>query len=375
MAEQAPTTSGRQNGQLSPAGQWRWDSAGGEWVPNKGAEPNSGVGPGGITLVAPETTGSTSTSLYGLGQWGDQTVDPGDLPFLSSIIATGQTTTGDAIVRGFASASPGDVATIQHALLMAGYYTANYTPRYGVVGPQDVAAFGHLVTTAGQSGQPVAALLVQGAAYGAQAGIAAAQAETQGAAKVAQVRLPNATTLEAAATAAFQKELGHKAGPQEAAAFAAAYRAMSAGMQRTANQAMYDATTPDQTIAGGVVGNPQKLVERALTTPEQRLAMSQQNNPNLSPILAHELGTGHAPPEIPPASLSDQIGGLMKLGQDITDPGSAAPTGLTQIETETPVDPRTAAINYARNAHPNAAAANDVANVFDLFLNLLSGVG
>lgn len=330
-------------------------------------DPNSGVGPGGLTLVAPTGGTSSGASKYGMGQWGSATIDPGDLPFLSSIISTGQNTTGDSIVQAFAGANPQDVATIQHALLMAGYYTAKYVPTYGVIGPKDVAAFGHLVTTAGQAGESVSKLLLDGAAYGSEAGIAAAQAQK---AKVAEVRLPNTTDLEAAATAAFQQVLGHKAGPKEQAAFAAAYRAMSAGIQRTANQQMYDATDPGGATSGGA--DPTKLVENALTTPEQRLAMRQQNNPNLDPVLAHELGTGQAPPDIPNAPFSDQIGGLMHLGQQELA-GSAQPTGLTQVETDTPVDPATAAANFARSQHPKSAAANDVANVFDMFLSLLNG--
>lgn len=345
-----------------------------------GPTDSSGVGPGGITLVAPTTSGTTTGgSLYGLGQWGKQTVDPGDLPFLSGIVSTGGNTTGDSIVQAFAGAAPDQVATIQHALYMAGYYPKTYAPKYGVISPTDVSAFGHLVTTAGQAGQPVAALLAQGAAYGAAAGIAAAQAKAAGKAKTVAVNLPNATDLEAAAVAAFQKELGHKASPQAAAAFAAQYRAMSAGIQRTANQQVYDASAgvnPDVPQ-----GDPAKMVQHAVTTPDQRLAQSQQNNPDLGPVLAHELGTGYPVPKVPDTPFADQIGGLMKLGQKLADPGSAQQQGgqqggLTQVDVESPVSPDVAALNYARNTHPNQAAANDVAGAFDMFLSLLfNGVG
>lgn len=322
-----------------------------------------------LNTQAQGTSGST-TSLYGLGSWGKQTVDPGDLPFLSGIVATGGNTTGDAILKAFAGAAPDQVATVQHALYMAGYYPKTYNPKYGVISPTDITAFGNLVTTAGQAGQPVAGLLAQGAAYGAAAGIAAAQAKAN-AAKVMTVNLPNTTDLEASAVAAFQKILGKKATPEAAAAFAAQYRAMSAGVQRAANQQAYDAATAGA-AAVAPTGDPTTLVGKAMTRQARKTLDAQTDN--LPPVLSHELGTGQPKPTLGTPSFSDEIGGLQHLGQSLMQP-SAQPGGLTQIDVESPVSPDVAALNYARNTHPNAAAANDIASAADVFFQLLFGNG
>jgi hypothetical protein len=330
--------------------------------------PTSGTGPGGITLTVPTGSGSSSSSadLYGLGVWGAQTVNPGDLPFLAGIIGQGKTTTGDAVVKAFLAAPADQVATVQHALYMAGYYPKTYIPKWGVIGPADRTAFGQAVTIAGQSGAPVTSVLEQGAEYGAEAGIAAAQASTTSQARTATVNLPNTTDLEALAIKAFQSALGHKASPKQAAAFAAAYRAMSAGVQRNANTDVYNAQVG--TNPTPIQGDPTQLVHDAagLGTPYTYHQGDSES--------AAEQGLRNAQPQ----GFSGQIGGLMTLGQSIaasSAAGSAQQGGLTQVTTESPVSPDVAAENYARNTHPKQAAANDVANTFQTFLGLLSGIG
>lgn len=334
--------------------------------------PSSGVGPGGLTLVAPPASGSTGSNadLYGLGVWGSQTVNPGDLPFLTGIVATNGKTTGDAILKAFLSAPADQVATVQHALYMAGYYPKTFTPKWGVITPEDRSAFGQAVTIAGQSGAPVTSILTQGAAYGAAAGIAAAQASTASQARTATVNLPNTTDLEALASKAFQDALGHKASPKQAAAFAAAYRSMSAGVQRNDNQTLYNAQVGVQPTT--IQGDPEQLVRDATIDPGQAGVVrvgGAHGNEGVDFVPTRTADT--------PKSFSGQVGGLMSLGQSIaaSSAGSAQQGGLTQVTTESPVSPDVAAENYARNLHPNQAAASDVANTFQTFLGLLSGIG
>lgn len=346
--------------------------------------PTPGAAPQTITQLlsdlnnaAGKTSGSSASTadLFGLGTYGQQKVNPGDLPFLTDILASGGATTADAIVKAFLAASPDKVATIQHALVMAGFYPSSYTPKYGIVSPEDRDAFDKAVTLAGQSGQAVSSLLEQGAAYGASAGIAAAQSQSQQG-KVATVTLPNTQNLENAAITAFQNELGRKATPKEAAAFAAAYRAMSGGMQRQQNQQTFDATNPP--APSTLQGNPMQIADSAMQSPAEQKALAEQNPPGMNPTLAHELGTGQPAPTVPATSFSGQIGGLMGVGQQLaaSQAGSAAPSGgLTQLMQDSPVDPSVAAANFARNTHPQAAAANDVATTFQAFLSMLNGIG
>jgi hypothetical protein len=332
-------------------------------TPTPAPAPTSGSF-GGITLTVP--SGGTSTSSgpsYGLGSWGGQNVDPGDLPFLADIIATGGQTTGNNVMKAFLSAPAGQVATIQHALLMGGYYSKTTTPKWGVISPEDRDAFARAITIAGQAGESISSTLESAAAYGATAGLEAAKAQTL-AAKHVTVSLPNATDLESLAVKAFQATLGRKATPQEAARFAASYRAMSGGAQRAAAQAAYQA----QTGVAPVTGDPLAMVQQAITNP-------QANNPALGSKLSHELGTGGNPSQPPLAgSFDQQIGGLMQLGQQQVAPGSAARPGLTETVQNQQVSPDVAAENYARNTHPQAAAATDFANTFNTFLSLLNGV-
>lgn len=345
-------------------------------------------------------TGQSSGSKYGLNKViAGSEVNPGDLPFLSSVIQSGKPTTAEEILKAFATAKPDQIATIQRALFMAGYYTSNYAPQYGVIRPQDVAAFGKVVTVASQSSQPVSQLLLDGAKYGAQAGLQAAQAQVQGAGRqsaVASVNLPNTQDLEALALKAFQSALGHKASPKDAARFAAYYRAHSAAVQRQANQQQYDAQNPVISDTDPLASiDPDKAIDQATGLHTQPMAGpiiphtarpritddGQQVVPETGPIVPGskrplvDRTTGE--PVEP--GFDEQIGGLMTLGQavaasqDAEQQGSAEGGGLTQYDVEAPISPDVAAENYARNTHPNEAAANDVANTFNVFLSLLAG--
>lgn len=323
-----------------------------------------------------DTSNKTSTaSLYGLGDWGSQTVNPGDLGLIVNLAQGAKTTTGDAVVEAFAHASADQIATIQHALLMAGtYYPQSYTPKYGVVSQQDIAAFAQAVKTAGQAGAPVADLLANQAKAGAALGIQAAQ--QQGATgKVATVTLPNTQDLEAVAMKAFQAVLGKKATTQQAAQFAAYYRSMAAGAQRAANQAQYNAENPALPDALAQA-NPAALTDAATLSPEQQ--MIAQNPPNMGTFHpgghAAQLGLGPGDTTTgSPLSFTDKVGGLMSLGQAVAAAQNhGLSPGLTQITQDSLPSADVAATNYARNTNPKGAAATDTANVFQTFLGLLS---
>lgn len=353
-------------------------------TPQPKASPSPSPGPsGGNLTVAQElaalnaaadgkkNTGSAK-SLYGMGDWGSQTVNPGDLPVTVNTIAQGQATTGDAVVEAFAHGSPDQIATIQHALMMAGtYYPQSYTPKYGVVSQQDIAAFAEAVKTAGQAGQAVSSLLEGQAKAGATMGITAAQQQNSTKASVATVTLPNTQDLEAEAIKAFQQVLGRKATPKEAAGFAALYRGMAAGLQRAQNQQQYDATNPPVNAALAAA-DPQALTDQATSVVSHGTQLAPK------PLGQSMHDTDFQPTQqttlVNPADFSTQVGGLMSLGQAVAaaqqTPGSAG-GGLTQITQDSLPNAAVAAENYARNVNPKGAAATDTANTFNTFLSLL----
>lgn len=356
----------------------------------------SGGSFGGITLTVPDTKSKSQGDLYGVGQWGSQPVDAGDLPFV--ITAKGNKPTADDVIKAFAGTSdPQVIAQIQQALYLGGYYSSTYTPTWGVIKPEDVSAFGNATILAGQQGASVSSVLLQGAQYGTAAGVAAAKAAAVPASKtVAEVRLPNTTDLEALAIKTAQQALGHKMNPQEAAAFAAAFRAYSAGIQRAANENMFAAQTnayeqhaaakagksgtSGQAVAAGASAPPANFAD-----PTSFDAMPPGATP-VAPNFSDPTSFDALPPgATAPAGGSAQAGAqgpsfaeqMATLGQVAAQAQSQALTGaqptLTQVQMETPMDPAVAAENYARNTHPDQAAAKDVSNVFSDFLSLLSG--
>lgn len=332
---------------------------------------------GGITLSVPSGASSGSSSsgdLYGLGAWGSQKVAVGNLPLPAQlIVGTDGTLTGDDLVKGFASADPQSIASIQRALYLGGYYSAKgYQPSYGIIKPEDVAAFGQAVTVAGQSQQPLSDVLLSGAKYGTVAGVAAARSQTTAAkAQVATITLPNQQDLEATAMQAFQQQLGRKPTAAEAAAFASSYRAMSAGMQRANNQAQYDLTTSGGQTAGLTAAEAQADTNHALgvgdTIPGHPVDTS----------AVDALGPAKVVPDITDPtspSFSQQLQSLQTVAQEVAQQALPDTTGggLTQITQESPESPDVAAMNFARNENPNRAAAKDTATAFDSFLNILS---
>lgn len=313
------------------------------------------------------STASKSTDLFGLGDWGAQNINPGDLPTLSGLIATGGQTTGNAVVQAFASGDPGAVAQIQRALYLGGFYgqTSKYVPTYGVVSAQDLTAFGDAVTLAGKTKSSVSNVLLTHAQVGTASGLAAAAQGTT--AETKSITLPNTQDLEAEAVKAFQAALGKKATPEQAAAFAASYRAMSAGMQRTANQQQYDAQQ-------GVGLSPQQETQ----------LQGETANVGTPPSLAPTTGVPGLPPpndqmiandtaETPDFSQQlSSLGEVAAQAQQDALPTKTA-TGLTQVTQESPEDPSVAAENFAQNSDPQRAGAHDIASQFNTFLSLLSG--
>lgn len=357
----------------------------------KPAPPGSGSGGSfkGITLNVPTTGTSSSTGdLYGLADWGQQNVNPGDLPILNALIGKGSKTTGDDIVKAFASADPTSLAEIQRALYLGGFYGQNstYTPTYGVVSAQDVTAFGDAVKLAGQSGTSVSDLLLEHAKVGTAAGIAAAQQQFSArhtaslAPKISAVTVPATGTLEAEAMNAFEKVLGRRAKPKEAAAFAAMYQSMVAGVQRAniaAEQQAVQQASGSGLSTSEAVSFGQQLAN--IGTPGAAPTL-EENPPPGVPRQAWDNPQERALAEQGVSSFGQQMGQLQTLGEAVTASAAAKTPVIggrrtAVIQEQQPEDPGVAAENFARNTHPHAAARSDLGGAVDMFLQLLGSHG
>lgn len=334
-----------------------------------------------LSEVGSSGTTKAPTDLYGLGEWGTQTINPGDLPILTAIIGSGQATTGNAIMAAFAQADPASQATIQRALYLGGYYSSKtYTPTYGVIKPQDMTAFGSALVVAGKTTAPLSGVLLSGAQYGITAGVTAAQQNAKAA--TAKIELPNVQTLEADAMSAFQQVLGRKATPSEAAAFAAQYRAMSAGTQRAANQALYDTKTGGLTqsqetgLQGELAQVGEPVTPGSATSAENDFPWVQGGGatPGSATSAENDQQQGFLDSQQSPYESNDfgsemnDLGSIAQQAQAQAIPGA---TGLSQVTVNDPEDPTAAAENFAENADPKAAAGTDLAGQFHNLLSIL----
>lgn len=346
----------------------------------------------GIPIVLPPSGGSTSSTgdLYGLADWGKQTVNPGDLPFMASLVSSNKTITGDAIVKAFASADPVAIAEVQRALYLGGFYgrTSTYVPTYGQLSAEDVTAFGDAVKLAGQSAQSVSDLLLQHAKVGTLAGIDAAAQQAKVAKTVLRPHaytIPSTGDLEAEAVNAFENILGRRAKPAEAARFAAFYTAMVAGVERGNIAAEQAAIDREYGInAGGLsqgqqrsfaqqldqIGKPEDVGHGAAATPESQWWRGGLPGPLDGPNTPAWVQQNVTP------GFGEQMGQLMSLGQAVNaatsaSGGSVTPGQPNMVAEQQPEAVSVAAANFARNEHPKQAAATDMGTAIDTFMQLL----
>lgn len=209
----------------------------------------------GIDAAALAPPGGKSKSLYGLGDLAGIEVNIGGL--LRSLI--GQKVTAEQAVAAFAKADRSDptnldhdlVAQIQQKLLYAGFYSdPKYRPRFGVIDPEDIAAFKSAVAVSAQTGSDLNAYLTAKASDGQFQGIAAAIQTAQ--ADVRQIKHANPQDLGAVLQAQFTRTLGRKPTAAEMAGFVAAYDHASTALQQQAYQSIADAKNAASTTTGAV---------------------------------------------------------------------------------------------------------------------------
>lgn len=194
---------------------------------------NAALSASGIDPSLLGTTAS-SKSKFGLGTLSGETVN--GVQALLNSLAGAKNVTAEQAVQAFASAAndPRDVdlvAALQQKLLLAGLYTdPKYTPRYGVIDPQDITAFSKLVTVGAQTGADLNAYLTAKASDGQYRGIAAAITSAQ--ADVRQIKHANPLDLQSVLQAAYQKVNGTKATPEQIAGFVAAYDHSTTALQQ-----------------------------------------------------------------------------------------------------------------------------------------------
>lgn len=362
-------------------------------LPSPTPTPAPSSNPGGINLdsVVASVSGGTSSSGGSSGDYGltseaqGATFDITGLPDLG----TGKLSGKDLINAFLAAGTSGDpqraatVAAIQHALYFAGYYTSSYVPTWGTAKKDDASAFAAAINdlwhaqqapTSVPGAQPItlAQWLSGQAAVGAAQGTGAKQRHV--------VSVPNPTDVASVYKKVAQQELGHLPNAADTQAFVASFTkqyvdaantAAGFGQQLTAAQASLGALAPS-TLPQSPVPYDNSSAGAAEFTQNQMFPGFPAENP------AYAGGSANAAEYTqnaanPPAVGSDTLPQSMQTLQDVINGQSGNPNGVSTASG--PVSVTTAAEDFARNRHPNEAAANDLGNTLNTFLKLLAGNG
>lgn len=171
---------------------------------------------GGIPGLQPE---STHTSHYGQ--------DPADKSTYGTLI--GGTQPLSDVMKSFGSLRGANLAQIQQALYLGGFYTGNYTPTLGVLHNQDLDAFRESLKIASQAGGNLAQFLGEAAKAGQEQGTKT-QHNYEQLTHVLHTTDPNrvSQTIEAA----FSDALGRGPSKEEKARFVASFRARETAYQQ-----------------------------------------------------------------------------------------------------------------------------------------------
>jgi hypothetical protein len=317
-------------------------------TPQPGAAPSAGRAGAvakqalGSLVVAP--TGGSNKSKFGLGSLASEPVNVGGLfPVMAA------NPTAEDVMSAFAKSDPGTIAQIQDMLKRGGFYsTSNYNPHYGVLNPEDIAAFTKATTTAAQTGSDLNQYLTSQAKVGDYQGVAAQIQNQQKKPEV--ITRANPADLGALIDKEYQAIVGKKPTASERAGFISAYNAFYTQAQKD----QYAAQSPAQAL-----------------TPEQQTASDFYNDPLAQAATAR----GNLPGDpVSPGNLrlADETGQMPQ--PQAPDPTSLLTQAAPQVTTTDAPSPATFAENYVRNQHPAQAGAHDITGQFSNFLNILKGI-
>ena len=318
-------------------------------TPMPGTAPSTGNSAGAQALTAAgiqlPSTLSSGKSQFGLGTLSGSPVSVGGLlPVLGkdgSLITPSKdgTYTAEQVMQAFASASPAVIAQIQHQLMLGGFYSANgYMPNYGIVNKEDLDAFSKAVQTSAQTGGSLSEYLARQAKFGEYQGVAAAMGQQ----KPLQIQKADPLQLGALIDSTYKSLTGKKPTDAEKAGFVAAYNAAYSQLQRDNYNAQAAAQTP--------------AVDTTYSTAPVEGGTGLQG---LNPLVAHDTSMD---------SLS-QTPDAANLAKEPTAPPTAG--SFTQQD----FDPQAFADNYVRSHATGQVGGHDAANTFDMFLNILKGIG
>jgi hypothetical protein len=203
---------------------------------------------------------SSSTDLYGLGQWKNQPIDPSGFPPAVALllqqagIDTSKSLTGAQLAQVH---NPGLVAQIQQMLFYAGAYGSSVQSlgdlQIGVFGSKDIKALGDTITSAGQTGTPFGTYLTTSANYGKANGIL----NTITGASQNPVGQASRADTDPVLRSMAQSLFGHDPSPNEYARFQAFYNQKVLGeAQDKANAATQETSNlPDTYTLGKAIGD------------------------------------------------------------------------------------------------------------------------
>jgi hypothetical protein len=345
---------------------------------------------------------TSSGSLYGLpSEAQNAQFDVSGLPGLGS----GQMK-GSDVLRAFLAAgqSPDPqvrsiAAAIQHALYYGNYYGKSSVPTFGEVSKDDADALGRALndlynanqaqTGGSSSGQltkmGVSQFLTSQAAIGATSGPNGPSSAV--APQVVNVRAPNAADVAATYQKVAQQLLGHRPDAADTAAFVNSYTQQYVANEKQNFQAQYNATVQKAQVKAAATGAAPYLPSAAPSPADlmRRGEVADQNFPSGVTSTAPSTPQGlflqgeindqnnPAPGGANAPTLSDSMMSLQDVinqQSQQSQQGGGGP-GFIAAGTNAPEDVGVAAENFARNQHPNEAAAGDLNSTFGTFLNLI----
>lgn len=324
--------------------------------------------------------GSSSTDLYGLGQWRDQPIDPSGFPPSIALLLQGaginlsQKITGAQLAQAIEQVkNPALVAQLQQMLFYAGAYGSNVSSladlQVGTFGDADSKALAQEITSAGRTGAPFGTYLTTAANYGKANGILGAV--TGSASK--PVQLPAGADEDAVLRAEAHTLYGHDPTPDQFARFQAFYntKIKQAAQALVAAQNPDLGNLPDAATLGTAIGHQAGSQFGApLAAPPQTVlsgARHFEGEPGQRGRMVADTTTNPAFADYQNQVAQDQ--GAMAA---VNSAGQAIDQGAVPIVGDKLTLP-SAADEFLRQDNPGAVGAQNVASKYRTLLSILGG--
>lgn len=245
-----------------------------------------------LTFQAPPSQ-SSNNDPWGLGAWGDHTVDAKGV-FTFDNDATVANTEGpfgrfenaptlhnlSDVMDQFGKMRGADLAALQQALYLGRFYSSSYIPTLGVIHAEDISAFREALKIASAQGVSLAQFINDSALAGQEQGSRTAHNYEQ---LTHEIRLSDPNALGLTMESAFEDALGRKPTDAERSRFIASFHARESAAQTVgfnaqdaARQAYINRDINNQDSGGPV---SQTVTETTPNAQADAITMARQEDP------------------------------------------------------------------------------------------------